>query len=267
MKGKKKYIRVGGKLVKGWMNTLPSRKENHDAGGATGGAAKRFFRASAAWRSFSRLSDLGLLLFDFVLVFSSGLPLTLPLVVVVVVLSALRPCSLLLRSPPRFRPPPVLLPSLGPFPRWPLASLRPRLLSDRAPTSSAPRPLFVPRSGKARSNAAITLSPSVGPNFFARSRAFCFSASALLSSDPLTPASGIPKRAARAARLASSALRSVDGRFDVYVSVVEEGAGAVVGTGVTAVFLGLDGEAGADFVAAGAETVRSWVLDGSMAGT
>lgn len=201
----------------------------------------------------------------FVFVFALGLPLGFPFVLSFtlpfVVLSELRPCSLLLRSP-RFRPP-VLLPSLGPLPGWPLPSLRPRLLSDRPPPSSAPRPRFVPRSGKARSNAATTLSPSTVPNLFARSAAFCRSVSAPFSSDPLAPASGIPKRAARAARLASSALRSVDGRFDVYASVVEEGAGAGADTEV-AVDLALDGEAGVG-LGAGAETVRSWVLDGSMA--
>ncbi len=236
----------------------------HDTAVAIG-AAKRFFRASAAWRSFSRLSADGfavLFVVGFERVFAWALvfALVLALALALVILSALFPGSVLLPSP-RFRPAPVLLPSLGaPLPRCPLLSLRPRLLSDRPPPSSAPRPRFVPRSGRARSNAAMMLSPSTVPNFFARSSAFCRSASAAPSpSGPLVPVLAVPKRAARAARLASSALKSVDGRFDVNVSVAAAGAGVEAG-------LGLDGEAGVVF-GAGAETVRSWVLAGSKAAT
>ncbi len=234
----------------------------HDAAVAIG-AAKRFFRASAAWRSFSRFSADGfavLFVVGFERVFAWALVFALLLALAFVILSALFPGSVLLPSP-RFRPAPVLLPSLGPpLPRCPLLSLRPRLLSDRPPPSSAPRPRFVPRSGRARSNAAMMLSPSTVPNFFARSSAFCRSASAAPSpSGPLVPVLAVPKRAARAARLASSALKSVDGRFDVNVSVAAAGADVEAG-------LGLDGEAGVVF-GAGAETVRSWVLAGSMAAT
>lgn len=216
--------------------------------------------------AFARVAAVSL---DVLSLFTLALPFTLPLVI----LSVLRPVPRFFRSP-RLRPS-VLLVSLRPdpgpgpgpgpcsFPGVPLFSLRPRLLSERPPPSSAPRPRFVPRSGKARSNAATTLPPSTVPNFFARSSAFFRSASALSPSAPLT---AMPKRAARAARLASSASGSVDGRFDLCESGVgATGAGVDVGDGAgAAVVLSLDGDVGAGF-GAGADTVRSWVLDGSMA--
>lgn len=229
--------------------------------------ANRCFRASAAWRSFSFFSDE-----DFAFAvwfgvgdgfagFGVGFVVALDGGALFVAFPFLAPAPFPVpTSPPRFRPLGLLVSlGCGRRPGLSLPSLRPRLLSDRPPFSSAPRPRLVPRSGNARSKAAVTLGFSTVPNFAARSWAFCCSVVTPLSPSALEL--GMPKRAARAARLASSVSGLVDGRWDVKVSgsagVLLVGAGFGVG-------LSLDEEAGVE-IGAGAEMVKSLVLDGSMA--